>query len=154
MEAKINSYYGMAYNDYCYAKAGMQVGEQLGNYNGVAALCAQSAEKYLKALLEVTFADEALNLLHSHNLRAITNKLKEVYPDLTLSTKDMKWLGDFYFDARYPGDNFIEVNKEDALECLRLTEELQKIITTLLEQVEQKRQQKKIDLQKLDSFEL
>ena len=35
MEKKINSYYGMAYNDYCYAKAGMQVGEQLGNYNGV-----------------------------------------------------------------------------------------------------------------------
>ena len=34
MEKKINSYYGMAYNDYCYAKAGMQVGEQLGNYNG------------------------------------------------------------------------------------------------------------------------
>lgn len=31
METKINSYYGMAYNDYCYAKAGMQVGEQLGN---------------------------------------------------------------------------------------------------------------------------
>lgn len=154
MEAKINSYYGMAYNDYCYAKAGMQVGEQLGNYNGVAALCAQSAEKYLKALLEVTFADEALNLLHSHNLRAITNKLKEVYPDLTLSTKDMKWLGDFYFDARYPGDNFIEVNKEDALECLRLTEELQKIITTLLEQKERERKKKKEGVQNLDSFEL
>ena len=65
----------MAYNDYCYAKAGMKVGEQLGNYNGVAALCAQSAEKYLKAILEVTFAEDALGLMHSHNLRAITNKL-------------------------------------------------------------------------------
>lgn len=154
METKINSYYGMAYNDYCYAKAGMQVGEQLGNYNGVAALCAQSAEKYLKAVLEITFSEEALGLLHSHNLRAITNKLKEIYPDLPLSTKDMKWLGDFYFDARYPGDNFVEVNKDDALECLRLTEDLAQKVTVLLEQNDQKRKEKKDRLQKLDTFDI
>ena len=154
METKINSYYGMAYNEYCYAKAGMQVGEQLGNYNGVAALCAQSAEKYLKAVLEITFSEEALGLLHSHNLRAITNKLKEIYPDLPLSTKDMKWLGDFYFDARYPGDNFVEVNKDDALECLRLTEDLAQKVTILLEQNDQKRKEKRNKLQQLDTFDI
>ena len=154
MEKGLNSYYGMAYNDYCYAKAGMQVGEQLGNYNGVAALCAQSAEKYLKAILEVTFGEESLGLMHSHNLRAIVNKLKEAYPNLELSTKDMKWLGDFYFDARYPGDNFIQVHKEDALECLRLTEYLQKKTTILLEQIERNKQQKKDIIQGLDSFEI
>ena len=134
MEKGLNSYYGMAYNDYCYAKAGMQVGEQLGNYNGVAALC--------------------LGLMHSHNLRAIVNKLKEAYPNLELSTKDMKWLGDFYFDARYPGDNFIQVHKEDALECLRLTEDLQKKTTILLDQIERDKQQKKDIIQGLDSFEI
>ena len=154
MEKKINSYYGMAYNDYCYAKAGMKVVEQLGNYNGVAALCAQSAEKYLKAILEVTFAEDALGLMHSHNLRAITNKLKEIYPKLDLSSKDMKWLGDFYYDARCPGDNFVEVNREDALECLRITEDLCQKITPLLEQNHSKMQQKKRQIQELDSFDL
>ena len=154
MEKKINSYYGMAYNDYCYAKAGMQVGEQLGNYNGVAALCAQSAEKYLKAVLEITFAKDALGLMHSHNLRAITNKLKEAYPELELSTKDMKWLGDFYFDARYPGDNFVEVNKEDALECIRITEDLQQKVRNLLEHNQIERENKKAQIQSLDSFDL
>lgn len=154
MEKKINSYYGMAYNDYCYAKAGMQVGEQLGNYNGVAALCAQSAEKYLKAVLEITFAKDALGLMHSQNLRAITNKLKEAYPELELSTKDMKWLGDFYFDARYPGDNFVEVNKEDALECIRITEDLQQKVRNLLEQNQIERENKKAQIQNLDSFDL
>ena len=154
MEKKINSYYGMAYNDYCYAKAGMQVGEQLGNYNGVAALCAQSAEKYLKAVLEITFSEDALGLMHSHNLRAITNKLKEAYPELELSTKDMKWLGDFYFDARYPGDNFVEVNKEDALECIRITEDLQQKARNLLEQNQIERENKKAQIQKLESFDL
>lgn len=154
MEKEINSYYGMAYNDYCYAKAGMQIGEQLGNYNGVASLCSQSAEKYLKAVLEVTFAEGALLLMHSHNLRAITNKLKKAYPQLELSSKDMKWLGDFYFDARYPGDNFVEVNKEDALECLRIVEDLQQTITNLLEQNQIKRQSKSAKIQELDSFDL
>lgn len=154
METKINSYYGMAYNDYCYAKAGMQVGEQLGNYNGVAALCAQSAEKYLKAVLEITFSKEALGLLHSHNLRAITNKLKEFYPDLPLSTKDMNWLSSLYFDAIAPGDNFVEVNKDDALECLRLTEDLAQKVTVLLEQNDQKMKKKKDRLQKLDTIDI
>lgn len=154
MEKEINSYYGMAYNDYCYAKAGMQIGEQLGNYNGVASLCSQSAEKYLKAVLEVTFAEGALLLMHSRNLRAITNKLKKAYPQLELSSKDMKWLGDFYFDARYPGDNFVEVNKEDALECLRIVEDLQQTITNLLEQNQIKRQSKSAKIQELDNFDL
>lgn len=154
METKINSYYGMAYNDYCYAKAGMQVGEHLGNYNGVAALCAQSAEKYLKALLEVTFHERSLDLMHSHNLRAITNKLKEAYPNLSLSTKDMKWLGDFYFDARYPGDNFIEVNEEDALECLRLTEDIQNEITAFLKARELEMDKRKEKIQELDTYKI
>lgn len=89
----------MAYNDYCYAKSGMQVGEQPGNYNGVSALCAQSAEKYLKALLEISFAD-------------------------------------------------------GALECLRLTEDLQHKIYSLLTQEENKKLLQKEAMQKLDSFDI
>lgn len=154
MEKIINSYYGMAYNDYCYARGGMQVGEQLGNYNGVASLCAQAAEKYLKALLEVAFAEGALSLMHSHNLRAITNKLKEKYPELEISSKDIKWLGDFYFDARYPGDNFVEVNLEDAQECLRITEALQQKVTTILEGHEIEKQKKMKQVQELESFDI
>ena len=92
--------------------------------------------------------------MHSHNLRAITNKLKEAYPELELSTKDMKWLGDFYFDARYPGDNFVEVNKEDALECIRITEDLQQKVRNLLEQNQIERENKKAQIQSLDSFDL
>lgn len=154
MEKKINSYYGMAYNDYCYAKAGLQTGDQLGNYNVVAALCSQAAEKYLKAVLEVTFGEESIGLMHSHNLRAITNQLIEAYPGLEISGKDMKWLGDFYYDARYPGDNFVVVNRKDALECLRLTEELHQTITSLLEEAEAKRLGKKRQIQNLDNFDL
>ena len=33
---KLNSYFGMAENDYLYAKGGMETCRRLGNYNGVA----------------------------------------------------------------------------------------------------------------------
>lgn len=66
----------------------------------------------------------------------------------------MKWLGDFYFDARYPGDNFVEVNKEDALECIRITEDLQQKVRNLLEQNQIERENKKAQIQSLDSFDL
>ncbi|MEG2094651.1 MAG: HEPN domain-containing protein [Lachnospiraceae bacterium] len=119
----------------------------------VASLCAQAAEKYLKAVLEVTFAEESLGLLHSLNLRAITNKLKAKYPQLEISSKDMKWLGDFYFDARYPGDNFVEVTREDALECLYLVESLQVTVERLLEELERKKIERKEVIANLTSFD-
>lgn len=99
---KINSYAGLAENDYLYAKNSMDVGRAVGNFNVVASLCAQAAEKYLKSVIEKSFLDDpdVLNLLHTHNLRAIYNKIITRYT-LTVSSKDCKWLGDFYYDARY-----------------------------------------------------
>jgi HEPN domain-containing protein len=52
MEKKLNSYYGMGYNDYLYAKHSINAAKEIGNYNGVAALASQSAEKLLKAVIE------------------------------------------------------------------------------------------------------
>ncbi|MDK2808551.1 MAG: hypothetical protein PWP24_1287 [Clostridiales bacterium] len=153
MEAKINSYYGRGYSDYLYAKAGMEVGRVHGDYNGVAAMCAQAAEKYLKAILErCTMDQEVMTLLRSHNLRALLNRIKQDYPEFEASTKDVKWLGDFYFDARYPGDNFVVVTQEDAEECLRLTKELQERTQELLGKEEQKQKEKKHIIQNLDEF--
>lgn len=155
MEKKLNTYFSRAYSDYLYAKAGMEVGKNFGDYNGVASMCAQSAEKYLKAVLEQCIIDEdVMSLLHSHNLRSILNRIKEVYKELDISTKDIKWLGDFYFDARYPGDNFVVVSEEDALECLRIVEELEIKVRYLLEEEEKKRSIKKEKINKLESFSL
>lgn len=136
----LNSYFGMAENDYRYAKAGFEICRELGNYNSVASGCAQAGEKYLKALAEVCLVDapDGIITMKSHNLRAIVNKIKEYRPQADLNSKDCKWLGDFYFEARYPGDNFVVVNKEDALECLRITESIRDTVDTELKQLEQK----------------
>ena len=141
---RLNSYIGMAENDYLYAKAGMEVCRQLGNYNSVASGCAQAAEKYLKALAEICLVDDedGVTVLKTQNLRTLVNRIKEHFPKIALDSRDCKWLGDFYFDARYPGDNFVLVNEEDAGECLRITGELREIVIGALEQLNDVRQKK------------
>lgn len=141
----LNSYYGMAENDYLYAKAGMDICRSLGNYNSVASGCAQSAEKYLKALAELCLINEpdAVSIMRTHNLRTLVNRIKAAIPGITLSSKDCKWLGDYYFEARYPGDNFVQVNEEDALECLRITEDIRDTVTREMERILQLREEQK-----------
>lgn len=153
METKMNSYLGRGRSDYLYAKAGMSVGEEYGDYNGVASMCAQAAEKYLKAIIEKSvFREDTISLLKSHNLRAILNAIKEVYPNIDIATKDVKWLGDFYFDAIYPGDNFIQVSREDALECLGLVEKIEQEVKEILKKEEESRKEQKKKISSLKTF--
>ena len=149
----LNSYLGMADNDLAYAQAGLSLGETLGNYNGLASVCAQACEKYLKAVLELCFAEnqELVSLLHSHNLRSIYNVIITKY-ELQISSKDCKWVGDFYFDARYPGDNFILVNREDAIECLRITELLKQDAHKIIEVERARRSVVQEQLKELRAF--
>ena len=141
----LNSYYGMAENDYLYAKGGMEICRALGNYNSIASGCAQAAEKYLKALAELCLVDEAdaVSIMRTHNLRTLVNRIKDVIPGINLSSKDCKWLGDYYFEARYPGDNFVRVNEEDARECLRITEEIRDVVTHEMDRINRRRQEQK-----------
>ncbi len=141
----LNSYMGMAENDYLYAKAGMNICRQLGNYNSVAAGCAQAAEKYLKALAEVCLieAPDAVTIMRTHNLRTLVNKIKEYRPTAELNSKDCKWLGDYYFEARYPGDNFVAVNEEDGTECIRIVENIRDVVKEELEKCQKEREERK-----------
>ena len=150
---KINSYAGLAENDYLYAKNSMDVGRAVGNFNVVASLCAQAAEKYLKSVIEKSFLDDpdVLNLLHTHNLRAIYNKIITKYT-LTVSSKDCKWLGDFYYDARYPGDNFIVVNEDDANECIHIVEQIRGDIYSVLELIASQNEKARGEISKVKAF--
>lgn len=140
MEKGLNSYYGMGYNDYLYAKHSIDVAKVIGNYNGVASMASQSAEKLLKAVIEQYFIDDedCIRLMKSHNLRSLLEKIKTRFPNCPLDSKDYKWLGDFYYDARYPGDNFIVVGEDSGLECIRLLDELLHWIDSLEEPVANK----------------
>lgn len=150
---KLNSYLGIAENDFLFARNGMDLCRELGNYNSVTSGCAQSAEKFLKAVVDISFPEDAdaIRLLKSHNLRSILNKIKEHYMT-ELSSKDCKWLGDFYYDARYPGDNFIVSMEEDAVEALRIVGEIRQEALRLVALERSKRGSDKDKLKGIKAF--
>ena len=156
----LNSYYALGNNDYLYAKAGLQICNELGNYNSVAAGCAQAAEKMLKAIIEQGFTqddfsdtDDIFKCLKSHNLRALYNVIIKKFK-LTVSSRDLKWLGDFYYDARYPGDYFIEVNEQDAIEALDITERVKCDVDNIMQQIAEIKAAQKDKLSQMSAFRL
>lgn len=72
--------------------------------------------------------------------------------NMNVSSKDCKWLGDFYFDARYPGDNFVTVNEEDAQECLRIVELLETDVMAIITEEEAVRGVQRQKLRNMAAF--
>lgn len=151
--AEMNAYLSLAENDYLFAKASMDAAVQLGNYNTSVGICAQAGEKYLKAVIELCFVEDgdAMSLLHSHNLRALLNKILTEYP-MNVSSIECKWLGDFYFDARYPGDNFVVATKQDAEDCLVIVEKIKIDVERILADEKKRRSVVSGALKELSAF--
>lgn len=86
-------------------------------YNDLAPLAEQVAEKMLKSVLELVDPDAKL-MLQSHNLKNIYIRIKEAGVNLDLDKGALSSLKDVYFEARYPGENYIDVSYEDCTEYL------------------------------------
>ena len=108
-----NDYYDIACNDLLYLQATLH----LPFYNSIAPAAQQVAEKMIKSVAELTCMGIE-KLMQSHNLRALYDEIHQVEPDFVLGRSSLAMLKDFYFEARYPGDNFVTVTKEDCAECL------------------------------------
>lgn len=130
-----NTYRSLAENEYLYMQASVEVARKLGNYNILATQCAQICEKYLKAIVSEKMIMNADNkvLLQTHNLRSILVKIKETYP-IEVTQKEIKYVGDFYFDARYPGENFTMVDEETIEDCIEITEKLREECLKILDE--------------------
>lgn len=61
--------------------------------------------------------------------------------DIALNSRDCEWLGGFYFNARYPGDDFVTVSEADAQECLRITEQIRETILKEMEKFQQSKEE-------------
>lgn len=130
-----NNYKSLAENEYSYMKASIEIARQLKNYNVLATQCAQICEKYLKAVVtdHLIMNSTHKTLLQTHNLRSLLATIKETY-NLEITSREIKYVGDFYFDARYPGDNFITVDEESIEECIEITEKVRKECLKILNQ--------------------
>ncbi|MBM6852868.1 HEPN domain-containing protein [Mediterraneibacter glycyrrhizinilyticus] len=116
-----NSYLDIAQNDLEYLEAVLKTSSRF--YNQLAVQCQQVAEKYLKGYLDRLLIDEDVSDLlrkHNHNMKRIASRLNELYPDLELDTIGLAYLTDFYFDARYPGDDFSVVTEQEFQKCLSI----------------------------------
>ena len=112
-----NSYIASAENDLAYLESVLGSGSTF--YNQLSVQCEQVAEKYLKGYLDKLLVEEDnADLLRKHNMKKMAAKLNERVPRLQLDTIGLAYLTDFYFDARYPGDDFYTVSKEEFEKCL------------------------------------
>lgn len=112
-----NTYLDIAENDLQYLESVLAVGSTF--YNQLAVQCQQVAEKYLKGYLDKVLVEEDVaDLSWKHNMKKIASKLNEMREGLELDTIGLAYLTDFYYDARYPGDDFYNVTKADFDKCL------------------------------------
>ncbi len=112
-----NSYIDIAQNDLEYLETVLGTGNRF--YNQLAVQCQQVAEKYLKGYLDKLMVEEDIaDLLRKHNMKKIAAKLNEIHPEFQLDTIGLAYLTDFYFDARYPGDDFYTVSEDEFQKCL------------------------------------
>lgn len=126
----INSYYLLAKNDYLF----LQSAKKSKLYNNIAVQSQQIVEKYLKHLVYTFCIDnpESLRALKSHSLVKLNSILLESGIDLGISRGDLAILKDYYYDAKYPGDNFIMVSKVDAEHALDVVEEVKEKVEKYL----------------------
>ncbi|MBS6195758.1 MAG: HEPN domain-containing protein [Clostridiales bacterium] len=114
-----NTYLDIAENDLQYLEFVLRM--KSNYYNQLAVQCQQVTEKFLKGYLDKIIIDEDVSdLLRKHNMKRIASKLNEVSPELKLDIIGLAFLTDFYFDARYPGDDFYNVTESDFKKCLEI----------------------------------
>ena len=125
-----NTYIDIAENDLEYLEAVLKTGNTF--YNQLAVQCQQVAEKFLKGYLDnLLLEEDVTDLLRKNNMKKIAARLNELKPDLKLDTVGLVYLTDFYFDARYPGDDFYTVSKEEFEKCLAIMYDTVKKLKTI-----------------------
>ncbi len=131
---KNNDYYRIAISDLNYLQATLH----LPYYNQIAISAQQIAEKMLKSIVERVCV-EPFKLLTTHNLRALYTEIHKQDNRFVLDKGALSMLKDFYFDAKYPGENYVDVDYESCVECLD-------IMYDTIEAVNEKRDELKLDI--------
>lgn len=115
-----NNYYDVALSDLNYLELTLGI----PGFNQISVQCQQIVEKLLKSVVEIVCTSDIEELLKTHNLRKIYMAVDKEKKSFKLDAKDLGYLKDFYFDAKYPGDNFVWVTKEECAECLHIMYEV------------------------------
>lgn len=110
-----NDYYEIAINNLGYLQSALTT----SYYNNIATDAQQVAEKMLKSVAE-RVCTNAEPLLKTHNLRSIYDAIHSIEPSFVLDRGKLSLLKDMYYDAKYPGDDFVTVSRDECNECLSI----------------------------------
>lgn len=116
-----NDYYSIACENLRFLQSSLVL--RMPYYNNFAVLAQQIAELLLKSVAERTCTNIE-KLIQSHNLRAIYQEISKCKGTFILNKYKLSMLKDFYYDARTPGDNFVEVDKDTCNDCLDIMYEV------------------------------
>lgn len=124
-----NDYYHIAMNDLEYLNAV----KDLPYYNQHCIACQQISEKLLKHIISISYSEEDIDkVLKSHSLRTIYRAIRKYITTFYLPEEELANLTDYYFDVKYPGNDFFTANKEDFDKCystvLKIVDEVNKLI--------------------------
>lgn len=88
-------------------------------YNDITVQAQQVTEKMLKSVAERVCTDIE-DALRSYNLRILYDAIHSVIPTFNLDRGRLSIMKDLYFEAKYPGTNFVLVSRTDCEKCLEL----------------------------------
>lgn len=114
----MKDYYYVACNDLKF----LEDIKKTEHYNNIAITCQQVGEKLLKSVCEISCSDE--DYKRTHSLSKLYGMVLQYVAGRTLNRRDLAYLTDFYFDARYPGDDYIDVSQDEASDCLTILESI------------------------------
>lgn len=113
----------------------MELGDKYNWYNDVAVACQQLAEYSLKAAFEKTMpdnpSDSDIRLLGEHKLAPLARRLIQKY-GYVFNVDDCVILQEYYFNARYPGEDFADVTQYDAKQAIEASRAIYNTVLGLL----------------------
>lgn len=110
---KYNEWFFMAQKDYRSAKILL---DHDADNEIICFHCQQAVEKYLKGYLIFMSG----RLFEGHNLIKLCYKAIQFDDSFKSFLKDLAFLNTFYTETRYPAEDPLIIDKEDALECIRI----------------------------------
>lgn len=115
------TYFTRAENDYQYYNQDILNG-RVGD-----TLCVNAqniCERYLKHIINSFCSNVPKNVMRTHSLRVLRNFIQRELPDFNIDWKIAMKADGFYFTARYPGDDAVEVTKDDVEESWMAVNEI------------------------------
>jgi HEPN domain-containing protein len=104
------------------------------DYSACGRFCEQSAEKSLKAYLEIYGEAGDMRLFSLHKPKRLYERCCELGLETAQKqmASELALFAEYYYDTNYPGDSFLEVTREQAEDAMRTMAEVNSLVFSKL----------------------